>query len=233
MAMNYFDYAKYNSGRFVSCISGRARRNMFGRFMKQAAPQETCLVLDVGVTPDNAKEPNNFFEKMYPWTDMITMCSFEDAKNLEEEFPGSRFVRNEPGKPLPFKDNQFDLVFCSAVLEHVGNNKEQRFFLRELVRVGKKIFLTTPNRWFPIEVHTVLPLFHWFPQSVHQKILKMLGRNFFAETCNLNLLSRRKLSFMLRSLNLQICWKISSYKLLGMTSNLILYVERDESLCAN
>ena len=25
------------------------------------------------------------------------------------------------------------------------------------------VFVTTPNRWFPLEVHTLLPFVHWLP----------------------------------------------------------------------
>jgi hypothetical protein len=32
--------------------------------------------------------------------------------------------------------------------------------------VGRRVFLTTPNRWFPIEVHTRLPFVHWLPEAV-------------------------------------------------------------------
>ena len=35
----------------------------------------------------------------------------------------------------------------------------------EALRVGRRVFLTTPNRWFPIEVHTRLPLVHWLPEA--------------------------------------------------------------------
>jgi len=202
---------------------------MFEQFETLAKPKQTDLVLDVGVTPNNTPVANNFFEKMYSWTDRITMCTVEDASNLEREFPGSKFVRNEPDKPLPFRDSQFDIVFCSAVLEHVGDNKAQEFFLSELVRVGKKIFLTTPNRWFPIEMHTVLPLIHWLPQAVHQKLLRLLGKDFFAETGNLNLLSKRKLAGMLassQSAGQPVSWTLTSYRLLGWTSNIILYIEK-------
>lgn len=134
------NYGIYNSGRLVTRIGSQARKRMFEQFMRFAAPKQTDSVLDVGVTPDNTLIANNFFEKMYPWTDSITMCTVEDAGNLEREFPGSKFVRNEPDKPLPFRDSQFDIVFCSAVLEHVGDNRAQEFFLSELVRVGKKYF---------------------------------------------------------------------------------------------
>lgn len=224
----YIDYGKYNGSKFITKISKYSRRKMYQKFLKYTLPTKDCKVLDVGVTPDNKIDSNNYFEKMYPWTHNIVMCSVEDARELQKEFPGSRFVQNKPGKPLPFKNGQFDIVFCSAVLEHVGNRAAQRFFLKELIRVGKKVFLTTPNRWYPVEVHTVLPFIHWLPQSLHQKILKLLGKDFFAKTDNLNLLSKRQIDHMLRSIKIPIQWRFSSYKLFGITSNIILYAESKE-----
>lgn len=106
------DYAKYNSGSYIlNRIADKARSKMFEQFMLYAAPTENDCVLDVGVTPDNKLISYNFFEKKYPWTGKLTMCSIEDASDLERDFPGSKFVRNEPGKPFPFADNQFDTVF--------------------------------------------------------------------------------------------------------------------------
>lgn len=219
------DYGIYNSKRFVVKVGQRARKGIFDRFIEVADPKERDTVLDVGVTPDNTLISNNFFEKMYPWTNRITMCTVEDGSNLEQEFPGSKFIQNEPGEPLPFHDDQFNIVFCSAVLEHVGDREAQRFFLGELIRVGRKIFLTTPNRWFPVEVHTVLPLIHWLPQPIHQKILKLLGMDFYASTDRLNLLSKRQLS-IITAPNQSVTCTYSSYKLFGLTSNIILYIEK-------
>lgn len=114
------DYSLYTKKLPITAkISNHVREKMFARFMILAHPTQEDLVLDVGVTPYN-EFPNNYFERLYPWTANITMCSVEDASNLEREFPGSKFVRNEPGKPLPFRDGQFDIVFCNAVLEHVS-----------------------------------------------------------------------------------------------------------------
>ncbi|MDR1740563.1 MAG: class I SAM-dependent methyltransferase, partial [Synergistaceae bacterium] len=51
----------------------------------------------------------------------------------------------------PFKDGEFDLVFSSAVIEHVGSFERQTRFISEAARVsGRYVFITTPNRWFPV-----------------------------------------------------------------------------------
>ena len=66
--------------------------------------------------------------------------------------------------PYLFAENQFDIAHASAVIEHVGSRKCQVEFLRELWRVARQgIFVTTPNRWFPVEFHTTLPLVYSLP----------------------------------------------------------------------
>jgi SAM-dependent methyltransferase len=62
-----------------------------------------------------------------------------------------------------FQDGQFDVVFSNSVIEHVGQFREQQRMAREIVRVGKVYFVQTPNRYFPIEPHFLLPLFQFFP----------------------------------------------------------------------
>ena len=90
----------------------------------------------------------------------------EDGSHLEERYPGLSYKQVQPGDPLPFRDAEFDVVFSNAVLEHVGSRSAQAAFVRELCRVGKAFFITTPNRWFPIEHHTGLPMLHYLPAPV-------------------------------------------------------------------
>jgi hypothetical protein len=66
--------------------------------------------------------------------------------------------RSLGGQALPFADSAFDILTSNAALERVGSLENQRSFLRELLRVGKKIFVTVPNRLFPVEHHTAIPL---------------------------------------------------------------------------
>jgi len=52
-----------------------------------------------------------------------------------------------------------------------GGRGGQRAFVHELCRVSRRVFVTTPNRWFPIEVHTLLPLVHWLPAGPRRRLL--------------------------------------------------------------
>jgi hypothetical protein len=200
----------------------KARKKMFDLFSNVMQPTETCRVLDLGVTPDCSLPESNYFEQFYHYKHNITVASIEEASILEQLYQGIKFVRIISNL-LPFEENQFDILFCSAVLEHVGNRHFQEIFIQEALRVSKKFFFTTPNRQFPLDFHTMLPVIHWLPQSVHQKILTKLGYDFWAKTENLNLLSPKSLLSLFppcQSIHLQ------KYRLLGLPSNLIVYGEK-------
>ena len=223
---SYNDYFQLKNPltKYKSIISNKARIKMYNHFISLANPTEKDKVLDMGVTPDTSLIESNYFEKMYPYTHNITMATVEDASNLEKVFKGAKFVQNEAGAPFPFDDKQFDILFCSAVLEHVGDDNEQQLFIKECIRVAKQIYLTTPNKSFPIEFHTYLPFIHYFPQRIHQKILQALRMGFWAETSNLNLLTRRKLCAMM-PIGVRANARLYYNRLLGIATNLILFIE--------
>ncbi len=135
--------------------------------------------MDVGVTDaafgDAAGHPaDNFFEALYPWPERITAVGLADFPRFRSAFPAVRFVTAD-GRRLPFADREFDVGLSNAVLEHVGGEDEQRAFVHELCRVAGRVFVSTPNRWFPIEVHTLLPFVHWLPRGRAEHAFRMLG----------------------------------------------------------
>ena len=200
----------------------KARRKMFDLFMSTMRVTPDSKILDLGVTPDRSLKESNFFEHAYPHKTKLTAASIEDACWLEQAFPGIKFVQIQPGR-LPFADNQFDIVYSSAVIEHVGDRQAQEFFVSELLRVSRRFFVATPNRQYPLEFHTFLPLIHWLPRAAHQSILRVLGLKFWARTENLNLLSPTsfvRLFPRCRSLHLY------KHRLLGLPSNLVVYGEK-------
>ena len=88
----------------------------------------------------------------------------------------------------------FDIVHSNATLEHVGSYNNQIAFVKEASRISKNhVFIQTPNRFYPIDFHTNLPLVHWLPKKIHRKILKFIGLNFYSMEENLNLLSESNL----------------------------------------
>jgi tRNA(Arg) A34 adenosine deaminase TadA/SAM-dependent methyltransferase len=216
MAVDYFS-SRHPLRALASKVSLRARRRMYAVFERRIKPTKDCRVLDVGITPDQTLPESNFFEALYPHKENITATSFEAASQIERRFPGVRFVRTS-GSRLPFPDGSFDIVVSFAVLEHVGTREDQRRFLSELFRVGNRVFLTTPNRWFPVEFHTFLPFLHWLPQRAHQALLRRLNMKFWADTANLNLLGASDLRGLMPA-NSEV--DVSSIKLLGLPSNLI------------
>lgn len=62
-----------------------------------------------------------------------------------------------------FPDKSFDIVFSNSVIEHVGNMDRQKQMANEVSRVGRAYFIQTPNFWFPMEPHFLVPGFQFFP----------------------------------------------------------------------
>ncbi|HMH54527.1 MAG TPA: class I SAM-dependent methyltransferase [Candidatus Acidoferrum sp.] len=175
----------------LGALSARARRQMFAEFMNVFRPTPEDRVLDVGVTSDGDRRESNLFEALYPFPYRVVGVGRQDLRAVGVAFPHARLVRGD-GCHLPFATGSFDIVASHATIEHVGHRSAQAAFVRELLRVGRRCFITTPNRWFPLELHTFLPLVHYLPPPLHRRVLRGLGRRFYAEESNLNLLARRE-----------------------------------------
>ena len=124
-------------------------------------------MVDVGVTdaPFGGGSSDNFFEALYPWPNRITGVGHTELDRFAAAFPAVTAVQAD-GRELPFADGEFDLGFSNAVIEHVAGGREgQRQFVSELCRVSGKVFVTTPNRLFPIDPHSLLPFVHWLPEG--------------------------------------------------------------------
>ncbi len=161
--------------RLADRVSLRSRRRKFDLFMETFRPGPETSVLDLGVTDAPfGDRPDNFLEAWYPWPARITAVAPTSLERFAEAFPAVTTVTAD-GRSLPFPDRAFDVGFTNAVLEHVGDRAAQRAFVHELCRVARRVFLTTPNRLFPLEVHTLLPLVHWLPRRPRERALRARG----------------------------------------------------------
>jgi len=200
------------------------RQTIFDFFMMVMNPDNTTQILDVGVSSENTKLVSNFFENLYPYPWNITCVGTEDGSYLEAKYNGLHFFRINPHHSLPFKDQEFDVAFSNAVVEHAGNRSQQEFFIREICRVAKNVFIVTPNRGFPLETHTGLPLIHYLPKNVFRKILKGTKFDYWSYEDNLNLLTYREFNELFPE---ELCTQSKKIKIFGFTSNLIVYYKKN------
>jgi hypothetical protein len=207
-------------------VGRRARRRMYEYFLQDATVGPEDRILDVGATSDDTFDTSNYLEAWYPIKANIVAIGTDDAGGIQVRYPGVRFVRGD-GCRLPFKDAAFDVVHSSAVLEHVGSSERQRAFIRELVRVARRaVHLTTPNRWFPIEFHTQLPLVHWLPKSAFRRLLGFTSRHeFFAHEEHLNLVGPGELRAFCAGLD-EVDVEVRALRTFGWPSNLLVTIRK-------
>ena len=64
-----------------------------------------------------------------------------DIQNFSHHYKDKKFVLIDSER-LPFKDNEFDFVYASHVIEHVDNVS---FFIKELQRISKQGYIELPT----------------------------------------------------------------------------------------
>jgi SAM-dependent methyltransferase len=78
-----------------------------------------------------------------------------------------RHLAGDETRRLPWTDGAFDVVVAVGVVEHLPpRNRRAQVdeYYRLLAPGGSIAILDTPNRWFPLETHSIgLPLVQWLP----------------------------------------------------------------------
>lgn len=178
-------------------VSEHNRRRKYEWFLSQTALRPDASLLDVGYEGREYHRMSNSLEKLYPYPYRITALGLpQDNSDFRKRHPEVRIVTYEGGR-FPFIDNEFDVAWSNAVIEHVGSRDSQVQFVCELLRVAPIAFFTTPNRYFPIEVHTLTPFLHWLPQRVFDAWVHITGRPW-ADGRNIRLLTRSELEAICR-----------------------------------
>ena len=102
--------------------------------------------------------------------------------NLQKVWEVALFGNDETRR-LPWADGAFDLVVAIGVVEHLPlRNRRAQVdeYYRVLAPGGHIAILDTPNRWFPLETHSVgLPLVQWLPAPIAYRYARALRRRMF------------------------------------------------------
>jgi len=187
--LQYYREVAPNSVAERLLIAARAR--IFRDFLSRMRPLATDRILDVGVS-DVINDGANVLERSYSIPENITACGLGHGAAFKAAFPSVRYVRIEPNTPLPFAPASFEIATSNAVLEHVGSFENQVFFLQELCRVARRVFISVPNRFFPIEHHTSIPFAH-YQRAAFRHACRMQGKTEWVDEKNLILMTRKRL----------------------------------------
>lgn len=160
-------------------VSSRSRLKKFQQFLRLTDPQPKESLVDIGVNTEEYSATDNYLEKHYPVPENITAVGIEDGTLFKTRYPAIPYHRIVADQPLPFDDNAFAIAYSNAVIEHVGDRSKQLRFLCEMYRISRRGYLTTPNRYFPIEPHTRVPLLHMLlSKQAFDRFLLLIGKSW-------------------------------------------------------
>lgn len=208
------------------------RNKIFDEFVKFKSNDTNVTTLNISVEqPDEKNEARYVFMWNNPRERSTKMAARFDLSSNERLFIlDANQELSSPNRAcgnLPFGDEAFDWVFCEAVIEHVGGSERQYLLLKELMRVARKgIFVTTSNRWHPIEFYTALPFLHWLPIGLWKRLLKFLGKEIWASESVLNLLDAKALQKFVARLPQNPQCSIGHIRFLGLKAYFFLQIKK-------
>jgi len=197
----------------------RAKRNFWFQSLAHAFPRP-FTVLDVGGT-ETVWKTIGFANKQEIKITILNVVP------TEVSYDNVSFVLGDGRNMHQFEEKQFDVVYSNSVIEHVGDYADIRRMAEEVRRVGKRYFLQTPNRYFPIEPHFVFPFFQFLPRVLQTALVQNFSLGWIErkerwdqaaqEVESIRLLSYGELSSLFPD------GKIEREKIFGLTKSLIAH----------
>lgn len=220
-------YSSLNT-KFIDKVILKKRREMFLVIKKTINDKKIKSLLDVGTTQESYRSSSNYLVKCF--RKIPLKYSISDQKifknKLFKKCIQRSIVKNLNKSCFSLKS---DLLISSATIEHLGNIKNIKKGILNMIKLTKKYFvITTPNRFYPLDFHTKLPLIHFLPKKIHRFILRYLGHNFLSKEENLNLLSKNDLISLFYKIP-NINYDIKTIKLFGIVSNFIVIGKKLDS----
>ena len=127
-----------------------------------------------------------------------------DVQDLSNFYKNKKFVRITD-KKLPFKDNEFDFVISSHVIEHV---EDFQFFISEIERITTQGYIELPTRLGDnIVFENLKDHIWWFKYEDDSNLLLVSKKNQILEPF-VSVSTAKKLETIFReSLVMEIYWK--------------------------
>lgn len=177
------DYPSSRRGwqtRIATPLASRARRRRYETFARVTRLRCEDRILDVGCGALGLRMLDDEHE--------IVGLDRVDQPGYSGERIG--FIRGD-ALAMPIADREFDVAFCNSLIEHIAPAERPKL-AAEIRRVADRYFVQTPNRFFPIEPHVLLPFFQFLPQGLQRRLWRFgVAQGEYEQTL---LLDRRELA---------------------------------------
>ena len=162
-------------------LANALRRERFSLFLKllETVPRPV-RILDVGGTEDFWKQMG-FLGGSNSESNAVKIVLLNITAPPVES-PNIESVAGNGCSMPQFKDGEFDIVFSNSVIEHVPDFNDQLRMAAEIQRIGKRFYVQTPNRYFPIEPHFLFPFFQFLPMAFRSALLQRFDLGWYAKT---------------------------------------------------
>jgi hypothetical protein len=152
----------YDPGSF----SNRMRERRFKLFEDLSADLERPLtILDIGGT--------NAFWEQRGWAGrddvQITLVNLKTEPRMHTNIHPTV---GDATNLAEHADGAFDIAFSNSVIEHLFQLEAQAAMAREVQRVARAFWVQTPNFWFPMEPHFLVPGWHWMPERARIALIR-------------------------------------------------------------
>ena len=135
------------------------------QFVEVMAPEPGARVLDLGGSPDIWAHVSIPLE--------ITILNLPGAlRQAGTSHHSFHYVEGDACNVHQFPEHSFDVVFSNSVIEHVGPPVKQEEFAQEVLRLGRSHWIQTPSKWFPIEAHSGMPFYWFYPDRLRASLIK-------------------------------------------------------------
>jgi SAM-dependent methyltransferase len=143
-----------------SWFGERARSNRHEIYRATIGPRADETIVDIGCGAGGLAqlEPDS----------RITGVDLSHRPPDGYEAPHRDYVQAD-ARDLPFANKAFDVAYSNSLIEHLKPS-DRVVFANEVKRVARVYFIQTPNRWFIIEPHVLLPLFQHLPLAARRRL---------------------------------------------------------------
>jgi SAM-dependent methyltransferase len=158
--------------RVADPLAAQARRRRHAMLWRMIDPKPGERIVDVGCGP--AGTGLAALEPEAPITGV-------DSVNRPGYASGPRSFVEADARALPFEDGSFEIAYSNSVIEHLDPSDRPRF-AAEIRRVAGRYLVQTPNRWFPVEPHVLLPGFQFLPKGARRRLWRLgVSKDEFAD----------------------------------------------------